>query len=212
MNRIDPDGNFDFENIDKWTIASVVAVFQTTRDKALNDDYEVAQKEHIPIITVDNTEDLNNALKELNNIDFNYDVLSINSHGNYEGFMIGEDKITLSTDLSSLKENVDGKTIFVGACDVGQNGILVSQMAEDLNTTVVAAQHKIPVGYKYDGSNNLNYQSENMYILNPQILETYNSYSISTCGSCSTKISNVTIDKYFGIHWDSILNGKIIWK
>lgn len=92
-----------------------------------------------------------------------------------------------------LKDNLAGKTVFVGACNVGQNAFLVQHIAEDTGALVIAAQHKIPAGFTYDGSNFLNQGP----LIDPQSSQYTKSDGINT----STR-TNFTIDKNLGTFWD----------
>lgn len=86
--------------------------------------------------------------------------------------------------------------VFIGACNVGQNELLVQQIAEDTGSIVIAAQHKIPAGYKYDGSNSLNYGP---------LMDPKSSKYTKSDGMKTSTVTNLTIDKDFGISWDDKL-------
>ena len=200
VQRIDIDGLYDFEGINNWS-NPVIAVFpiEEQRDDAMQIDYQAALDASVPIITVENVVDLADALSDLQQKGIPYECIAANSHGNYNGFKIGSETIDMTSDLSCLKDGLTGKTLFIGACNVGKNEILVSQIAEDTQSTVIAPQHKIPAGYQYDGSNGLNSIGET-YIPNYSPAE-----YIRSNGNTLNHVTNVTIHKYYGINWDDKL-------
>ena len=105
----------------------------------------------------------------------------------------------MTSDLSGLKEGLEDKALFIGACNVGKNNILVNQIAEDTQSTVIAPQHKLPAGYQYDGSNSIN-------DIGKSYIPTYSpaKYYVSD-GKTSKTVTNVTIDKNYGIKWDGFM-------
>lgn len=195
--RIDIGRLYDFEGINYW-FNPVITVYpvENQRDDAIQDDYQAAHDAAVPIITVENIADLVDALSALQQKRIPFECLVANSHGNYNGFRIGSEKVDATSDLSDLKDFLKGKTIFIGACNVGQNEILVNQIAEDTRSTVIAPLHKIPVGYRYDGSNGLNILGET-YIPYYSPAKYYRSN-----GNTSNCVTNVTIHKNTGINWD----------
>ena len=195
VNRIDPDGRYDWENICLWG-NPVVAVFPYQRDDAITKDYEAAKNAKLPIIIVNDVADLSNALSDIFKLSTTYDCITLNSHGDFNGFNIGSEQIDIINDLSNLKSCLEGKTIFIGACDVGKNKVLVDQIAQDTGSLVIASEHKIPAGYSYDGSKNLNRKFN--------ILESFNENNkfLISNGSTSQTITDVTIDKNLGINWN----------
>lgn len=201
--RIDIGGLYDFESINNWS-NPVIAVFpiEGQRDDAIQDDYQAAHDAAVPIITVTNIADLAEALTDLSQKGVPFDCIAINSHGNYDGFRIGSEKVNLMSDLSSLKESLEDKTLFIGACNVGKNELLVSQIAEDTQSTVIAPRHKLAVGYTYDGS-------ELPTIGGERYIPTYSppQYTRSN-GTTTNYVTNVTLDKNNGIKW----NGKYFFQ
>ena len=199
--RIDVGGLYDFEGINNWS-NPVIAVFpmEKQRDESIQLDYQSAHDASVPIITVDNIADFSAALSDLNSKGIPFESITINSHGSFEGFKIGSDEVNMVSDLSGLKEFLKDKQLFVGACNVGKNEILVNQIAEDTQSTVIAAQHKLPAGYEYDGSNYLN-------IIGESYIPTYSpaQYFVSN-GESSKIVTNVTIDKNRGIKWDGLMS------
>ena len=192
--RIDIDGLYDFEGVSNWS-NPVIAVFpiKEQRDKTIQSDYESAHNASVPIITVENIKDFSAALSELKQKGIPFETIVINSHGNFKGFKIGSDEVNLMTDLSALSEGLKDKNLFVGACNVGKNEFLINQIAEETQSTVIAPQHKLPVGYQYDGSNYLNRLGESY-------IPTYSpaKYYVSN-GNSSKTVINVSLDKNYGI-------------
>lgn len=86
-----------------------------------------------------------------------------------------------------------GKTMFVGACNTGQNELLVQHIADETGSLVIASQHKLLAGYEYDGSNYLNYGP----LMDPKSYQYTKSDGVST-----STITNFTIDKNLGTNWD----------
>ncbi len=220
VNRIDYKGLYDFENICGYTDYPVIAVFQSNRDKTLEYDYQIAKEMGMPIFVVDNIGDFKDALDDLALKGSTFQTIALNSHGSYGKFNIGDDTIDMTTDLSSLREKLEGRTVFVGACNVGDSYgcFMVEGLAEQTSSTVVAACHKISAGYRYDGGDGLNYyEGEFPYIMLPSVLKG-NKYILSESGSESKSVRNVTIDKRAGISWEGyyfdnygIFNNKFRW-
>ena len=194
VNRIDADGLYDLEGISNWS-NPVIAVFpiEEQRDETIQFDYESAHNASVPIITVENIADFSAALSELKQKGIPFETIAINSHGNYNGFKIGSDDVNMKTDLSGLSEGLKDKNLFVGACNVGKNELLINQIAEETQSTVIAPQHKLPSGYQYDGSNYLNSLGESYIpIYSPA------QYYVSN-GKTSKTVTNVSINKNCGI-------------
>lgn len=220
VNRIDYKGLYDFENICGYTDYPVIAVFQSNRDKTLEYDYQIAKEMGMPIFVVDNICDFKDALDDLALKGSTFQTIALNSHGSYGKFNIGDDTIDMTTDLSSLREKLEGRTVFVGACNVGDSYgcFMIEGLAEQTSSTVVAACHKISAGYRYDGGDGLNYyEGEFPYIMLPSVLKG-NKYILSESGSESKSVRNVTIDKRAGISWEGyyfdnygIFNNKFRW-
>ena len=199
--RIDIGGLYDFEGINNWS-NPVIAVFpaKELRDNVLQLDYQSAHDASVPIITVENIADFGAALSALTQKGIQFESMTINSHGSFDGFKIGSEEVNMLSDLSNLSEGLKDKTLFIGACNVGKNELLVNQIAEDTQSTVVAPLHKLPAGYQYDGSNNLN-------ILGEIYIPTYSSakYYVSN-GNTSKIVSNISIDKDNGIKREGLMS------
>jgi len=199
--RIDVDGLYDLEGISNWS-NPVITVFpiEEQRDETIQMDYESAHNASVPIITVEDIEDLGAALSDLKLKGIPFETIAINSHGSFEGFKIGSEEVNMMTDLSGLSEGLKEKNLFIGACKVGLNKILVDQIADDTQSTVIAPQHRLPAGYRYDGSNSLN-------ILGKSYIPTYSpaKYYVSSKGDASKTVTNVSIDKNKGIKWDGFI-------
>ena len=198
--RIDIDGLYDFESISNWS-NPIIAVFPIAeqRDETIQLDYQSAHDASVPIITVENIADFCAALSDLNQKGIPFESIAINSHGSYYGFKIGSEEVNLLSDLSCLENGLKGKTLFIGACNVGNNVLLVNQIAEDTQSTVIAPKHKLPAGYQYNGSNYLNSIGE-------KYLPTFSpaQYYLSN-GIYNKTVTNVSIDKNKGVEWDGFM-------
>lgn len=204
VNRIDPDGNFDFENQNSAYYYSTVAVFPYDKDDVLTLDYEAAKESGIPIILTSGTDDLQNAFSFLSEGNYQFDVVAINSHGAPGVFYIGNDKINILSDMSQFKDYLKDRTVFIGACNVanGNGGTFVSNFAAETSSNVIASNHKIPAGYAYDGSDKLNFPQSKLSPLN-KYDGNNNVYTMSSRGNWPILIKDVRIDKYNGIGWNN---------
>jgi len=205
ISRIDYKGYYDFENINYYAYYPVVAVFQSNRDKILEYDYQVAKEIGMPILIVDGINDFKDALDDFALRGSSFQTVAINSHGSYGSFKIGDDVVDMTTDLSSLHDELDGKVVFIGACNVGESygGYMIEGLAEQTSSIVVAACHKINAGYKYDGGNGLNnYDGKSPYLMNSTFLKG-DKYVFSNKGANAKYIRNVRIDMFAGINWDN---------
>ena len=191
ISRIDIDGLYDFERIKANTNHPAIAVYQESRDGTMQKDYQAAKNASMPIVTVKNIADMGDALKAMKEQGTTFDCVSINSHGSENHFYIGSDAVTVNTDLSGLKEGLEGTTVFIGACNVGNGTPLVEQVTEQTGATIVAPNQQVPAGYKYDGSNGLT----------PSKCEGKGNFVVSK-GENISNVTNVTIDKDKGINWD----------
>lgn len=192
---IDPLGMFMLENINEDNKTyQVVAVFPEERDESLEKDYQAAKFANIPIITVSDFDDLKNSLELFTNILHNKsNIFTINSHGNSGFFRIGKTKVDYETDYSGFSNAFKDCFIFIGACKTGfglEGSAITQKMSSDTHSTVITSQHSIWPGYKYDGSDNLNYY-----------IDYYSgkAYKMSINGRNVTNIYDVTIDKNKGI-------------
>ena len=129
---------------------------------------------------------------------------------NYATFGVpynGSDKITPETDFTMLKDGLNNHNVFIGACDIGtlegRGYELVENMAKQTSSLVVASDHPIRAGYKYDGSNYLNNDDIKIPFkpTSPQ-----NEFIYSNRGEPFGFIKNVTIDKNKGMSWSFDIN------
>jgi hypothetical protein len=101
---------------------------------------------------------------------------------------MGSDVINLNADMSALKEGLSGKNVFIGACEVtkGDEGKeLIKSFSEATSSNVIASDQPLNSGYKYNGGNGLTTDG--------------NSFHTSYRGSAAFKITDVAIDKRFGV-------------
>ncbi len=194
----DPTGKFLLENFDNDDfVYCTVAIFPTNRDNVLQKDYDAAYNAGVPIICVDNVEDLKSGLEMLNNLNISSETFTINSHGESGSFSIGDDRIFCTSDLSSLNTYFSGKTVFIGACNVGvgQLGALITKnLSSMFDASVITSQHLVSAGYDYRGGSSL---SKSSYLDN-------NKFLISSSGGNAIKISDVAVHKNYGIKWNVV--------
>ena len=210
INWIDPTGKYEYPvgmetNQNYGVIVILPTNYRDDKSKALIYDYNAAVKAEVPIVLVDNMQDLANAMKDMYNKNVQADTYSINSHGlmgdahKPAHFKIGDEVINAYSDFTPLKGCFDGKNIFISACNIATlngsvdgNGLdLIENMSKETNSTVVGPAHKVPSGYMFDGSHDLDGLDKST--------NNYNEYYYSTCGSSAELIHNVTIDKKTGI-------------
>ena len=201
----DPTGCYLMENINDDTQYMLICIYPTFRDNALEIDYLAAKEQGIPIITVEDLEDFVISLRDLSNvIGSSASVFSINSHGTEGQFRIGETIINKNVDISNLSKYLNGKEIFIGACNTGKGDVgrsFVEYCASATNSLTIASQHKIPAGYKYDGRHGLEGKDFNpIYALFGSNID--NEYTVSRSGEKAVDVYNVTIHKNWGIRWD----------
>ena len=206
---VDPDGTYVVDSImqNNSTYGTVMVMSIDFRNKrsdyngALYRDYIAAQHAGLPIILVDGVNDFADALSELQERNINVNTFSINSHGtagnstNPAHFYIGFDAITSTTDVSALNEGLEGRYVFINACNVGaeDGNKLITNFSSQTGSTVIASQHPIYSSYKFDGSLKLNY--------NP-LYNNSNLYSISSKGAQAHTITDVRMTKLRGVSWN----------
>lgn len=202
INRIDPNGEYDFENtIEKNTNYTVVAVLPTgyANNQAMRKDHDAAIAAGIPVMVVDNVEDFADAMSALDALNSTTQIYTLNSHGYAGSFNIGSDEINANTDFSKLRQGLDNKMVFIGACNVGdlaKGSELLEKMSSQTASTVIAPSHRVASGYKYDGT------SLNRSISIPlSSLPNDNEFLLSKKGTSVEVIKNVHISN-LGIGWD----------
>jgi RHS repeat-associated protein len=205
---IDPNGAYVVDSLleDNSFYGTVVVMSSNFMNKksdyngALFQDYKAARRAGVPIILVDDVFDFSDALSELKKRNITVDTYSICSHGTSGSpispahFYIGFEVITSTTDVSSLREGLQNRNVFINACNVGAetDNALIRHFAKQTSSTVIASQHSIYGGYRYDGSDRLDFNS---------LYNNYNLYSISLNGGSAYTITDVSITKERGISW-----------
>jgi hypothetical protein len=217
---IDPTGLYDIENVKKGQESEVktVAVFgkkDIESNSVMQKDYKAAVKSGVGILIVENVKDLANGLKGLQDQGVDPSVYTLNSHGNSGYFTIGTDQITAETitttnKLTSLKDGFDGKTVFIGACNVtrgaSQRGkSLIENISNQTNSTIISSDHYINAGYKYNGGKGLNGDvGKRGWFGNTFLGENHqNSYHIAKPGESAKQMYNFTINKNGKVTWDN---------
>ena len=216
--RIDPNGEYDFIGISSFQYYPVIAVFPQSEiddGHAIEQDYEAALNAGMPIMLVENINDYADAMSHLEDMHSFTDSYTLNSHGLLgnevipTSFKIGEDRVDADTDFSILRNGLENHTVFIGACNVGKiqgrGWEMITGMAEQTNSIVIAPDHPVKAGYAYDGSNYL-YNAN----FHPPLLSMDNEFAVSNNGSL-TFVTNVTIDKNRGFSWDYKYNCPIPW-
>jgi len=212
LRLIDPTGMYDIDALQKDKQYGVVAVYATgaDKDRVLAKDIKAAEKAGVPVIYVDNIADYADAMAAIGGMGSSVDAYTINSHGRQGEFDIGSDVVRQYTDLSSLKDGLSGKTVFIGACNVTREGSdkgksLIQNFSDKTNSTVISADHSVKAGYTYDGGGGLN----GTVGLRGAIGNTFlgenhqNSYHIAKPGETARQIYNVSINKNGDIRWNS---------
>jgi RHS repeat-associated protein len=202
VNRIDPTGLYDTENIKSNTDYKVIAVFQTNWEEddnngAIAKNLDAARKAGMPIMFVDDINDFADAMQEgLTDIGSSTESYTLNSHGSNGSFAIGETDITKDfKDFDVLKNGLSDKTVFINACNVasGRNGKeLIQSFSKETSSTVIASTNLLGSGYKYNGSLN-------------RLNEYTNIFNISQNGSSAKEVYEMSIHKNRGIEYKTSL-------
>jgi len=203
---VDPTGQFYTDNIKDDTIYPLIAFFPSERDKALEIDYQVAREQNVPMFVVDNLNDFVDAMSCLTDMLSSTAVaIAINSHGSPGSFYVGETRIDGLTDLTDLKNILEGTEVFLGSCNTG-TGIVGEQFTQhfsrETGTITVSSRHPIYAGYRYNGGLELG-GNGHPYINQFLGLDGENTFMVSEMGSKSNEVYNVRIDKNFGISWET---------
>jgi RHS repeat-associated protein len=215
VNKIDPTGLYDTENIKSNTDYKVIAVFQTNyaeddHNGAITKSLNAARKAGMPIMFVDDINDFANAMQEgLADIGSSTESYTLNSHGSDGSFMIGDDVIEMKgkkygeedfvhdfkNDVSALEKGLNNKTVFIYACNVASGGKgkeLIKNFSKKTSSTVIATTDQPNSGYRYNGSLS-------------RLNEYTNVFSMSQNGSSAKNIYNLTIHKDNGIKYKTSL-------
>ena len=213
--RIDPSGAYDFKGLVKNNSYNIAVVITTKYEKnrAMNSDFNAAQKNGIPVILVENISDFANALNSMSQMGISVNTFSINSHGQAAGyntpanFYIGEENVNINTDFSSLKSGLEGKNVFINACRVGvENNFsidlstgqnLIEHIAEQTGSDVFAPCHRVLSGYPFNGSRTLN-GPVNQNAPDGPLSE----FTHSNKGSLSEIVNNLRISRFLGLEYD----------
>lgn len=168
-------------------------------EKVILHDYQTAYENSLPIILVDNIEDLADALSELEGMGVKTQDFVINSHGSPGAFSVGFEPVDIHADFTPLRKGLQNKNVLIGACDVGLNkegAAFTLAFSDDTKSKTITSLQPIVSGYKYDGSN---------YITNGiRIIPTkYSTFNISLKGPCAKRVFNLTIDKKWGIKYNN---------
>ena len=210
---VDPTGQFYTDNIEDDTIYPLIAFFPSERDDALEIDYQVAREQNVPMFVVDNLNDFVDAMSCLTDmLGSTAMAIAINSHGSPGSFYIGETRIDGLTDLTDLKNILEGTEVFLGSCNTGTGivGELFTQhFSRETGTITVSSRHPIYAGYRYNGGPELG-GNGHPYINQFLGLDGENTFMVSEMGSKSNEVYNVRIDKNFGISWETGLYYKTV--
>ncbi|MDE6323859.1 MAG: hypothetical protein K2L85_07015 [Paramuribaculum sp.] len=162
INLIDPSGEYTLVNGEYDFFSSLLAIFPSyVTQSGLNEsqatirnDYIAAKDSNVPILLVDNVEDMRKAFSEVASLS-RYAFITINEHGSPGILKIGNETIDITYDFTVFKDCFFLKTIFIGECNVGKGIIgkcFVEQLAEESCSTIIAPEHAIASKHKYDGA------------------------------------------------------------
>ena len=219
INAIDPDGRFSMENIDGGTNYETILVLPSEsarkdmgykKRRAFDETQKQASAINMPTMYVDNAQDYADAMAELGNMQSATEsyILST-SHGsngtNRKGITIGTDMYTnIKGDFSPLCAGLEGKTIFITACELTSNaaGIdLIQRFASETNSIIIGSDYSVPAHLGGLRGGDLNMSPVINAILGILGGNYQNSFHM-TNGTTTNRIYNLTIDKNKGIKWN----------
>ena len=210
---IDPTGLYGVENMEEGGTYKVVAVFSSEHQdtKALGkeirewrkagcygianelqahyDAITSARDAGMPMMFVDDVADFAKGMEEMKT---NTDIYSLHSHGGNGEFKIGSDKIDKNTNFSDLKPGLNGKTVFINACNItwGKDGKeFIQKFSKETNSTVIGANRELNACYWFNGGT---VKSPEAGLL----------FHMSKGGEAAKEISDVRIHKNKGIRWN----------
>lgn len=159
VNYIDPDGmklEFRQTNPNQHYGVMMVLTGYYMHDISLRNVYKHAIGINMPIMIVDNMKDFQEGLAQLKEMKTSVNAFSITQHGSPGKTSIGEEEINENTNFSSLREGLQGKNVFINACDVTKdenaNGLEMLQNISDHTQakSVVTSDQKLTTDYNYD--------------------------------------------------------------
>ena len=213
LNRVDPTGLFDISEIEEDQCYPLVIVIPSNHKKidksrnslAFEKTISAAKSNNIPIIKVDNLDDYSLSMSAISALNSSVKTYALTSHGKSGMFSIGDTKITPNSDVSSLKEGLEGKSVFLYSCSTakGPDGSqLIKNFSSQTSSTTVGAMHNLNGGYNFDGSYGLT-QSKTPYIDMILGINNQNSYKMSIEGRDASVIYNLTISANGKLNWTS---------
>lgn len=202
IRNIDPSGmyyldsNSEFETDKDYNL--IVIFSSDYKDFGLEEDYNIAVSSGVPVMVVENLEDLPIGLSHLTTkMNCQFENISLNDHGAPGVLNLGKRVYDSKTNFTSLEPFLKSKNVFIEGCSngVGKSGSeLTEKLALDTQSTVISSMHTVHTNYRYDGSNGLN-----AHILENPLL--YNLYKVSYSGSKFAIIKDFLIDKNKGFSW-----------
>ena len=199
-----------FQNIESNTFYGIIFVIPNNYNEIyLNGmgkvfDSVIKNLDGAPMIMVDNVQDFANAMNELEENGIYTKSYDINSHGRNNHFKIGSDDITIGSNVSPLREGLEGKDVFIDACSVSSTQQvapyidLTMDFAEQTNSNVITSCHNISAYTKYDGNDFFN--ADWHAPMSPN--NDYNKFKMSIKGSQCAVLKNLQIDKNVGMSWE----------
>lgn len=207
ISHSDPTGMFLLENIKEGGTYGVVCVYPNyclreesslpEGEEIILHDYQTASNNSLPIILVDNIEDFADALGELEGMGVKTQDFVINSHGKSGSFSIGTEQVDISTDFTSLRTGLQNKNVLINACNVGlkpRGPKFTESFSDDTKSNTITSLQILYANYKYDNSNYLT----NGLNFTPCFTS---KFYLSEKGSFVKYVSNLTVDKYWGIRY-----------
>ena len=224
INLIDPTGKYTLVNCENYFSSDILAIFpsyvtQSGLNKSqatIRKDYIAAKDSNVPILLVDNVEDMRKAFSEVASLS-RYPFITINEHGSPGILTIGNETIDITYNLTDFKECFILKTIFIGECNVGQgvNGQrFIELLAEESYSTIIAPEHAIASKHEYTGAYVTCYvptvseEGTLVYKVIPRSSKCdpsglLPSFFMSVHGAQAGQILDVALDRLLGIGWSN---------
>ncbi len=178
---VELEGLEDFYNLNLGDINkgyNVMLVVPTKRDRIVQMDYEMAMKNNIPIMEIENFEQFEIGLTELYKRNISINTVVSTSHGNAAYTKFGKDVLNTgidykgveeyeAKDLPNLKSLVGAKYFVFISCSMAKidktpNGRLadgeklLKDAAIQTNTTTIGSLHNVSAGKEFDGEETFN--------------------------------------------------------
>ncbi|WP_163355460.1 DUF6443 domain-containing protein [Dysgonomonas sp. 25] len=214
INRIDPDGMYDIIGMENNEKYGVVSIFHSkyAEDEKLLRAFNRVNEAGLPILVVDNIEDLAAGLAMMQENGIETDSYTISAHGysgtiNFAGNYIDKD----NQDFSVLKDGFKDKNIFIGSCfmtnSTSEDGKkFVRKFSKQTEAAViVSSDHGTPLGYTYTNSN---YLSDTRESSSDMISRFDRSFHLTKKGKMPVQIFDFKIDQNGKFSWETVYDEK----